>query len=146
MILINFCCEFFVDKYSCFHDAKFFSSIIIALSIFKTFWTNSTIFWRFFSINEKFWKRILIIREKIVVSNQKKSFYKYILTTVFRNLSETTKKHCLKSSQKQTIFSSKKIISFTSQISEKIRLTIMKFHFRCAKNKYVWKKKHDYSN
>ena len=131
---MSFCKKFVLNRYSWCHDAKLVvSSIFIASSIFKTFLTKTAIFWRFFSMNEKSWKRMLMIKEKILTSFQKNSFCKHILTMIFRNLLETTKKHCLKSSQKHIIFSSKKTISSTSQKSKKIRLTIMKFHFRCIK-------------
>ena len=70
-------------------------------------------------------------KKKILTSFQKNSFCKHILTIIFRDFLKTTKKHCLKFSQKQIIFFSKKTISSTSQMSKKIQLTIMKFHFRC---------------
>ena len=73
------------------------------------------------------------MRERVFTSIQKGSFDKHMLTIVSRDLLETTERHCLKSSQKHTIFSSKGTVSSTSQRSENVRLTIMKFHFRCMR-------------
>ena len=70
-------------------------------------------------------------KKKNLTSFQKDNFCKHILTIISRNLLKTTKKYCLKFSQKHIIFSSKKIILSISQMSKKIRLTILKFHFRC---------------
>ena len=129
---MSFCCEFVFDKYSWCHDAKFlFSSIFIASSIFKTFLAKTTTSWRLFFVSIEFRKRMLMIKDKIFTVFQKRNFCKHILTMISRNLLKTTERHCLKFSQKHTIFSSKKTVSLTSQRSKKIRLTIMKFHFRC---------------
>ena len=68
-----------------------------------------------------------------LTSFQKNNFCKHILRMIFRNFLKTIEKHYLKFSQKHIIFLSKKIISSTSQMSKKIRLTIIKFHFRCIK-------------
>ena len=129
---MNLCCEFVFDKYSWCHDARFLlSSIFIASSISRTFLAKTTISWRLFFVSIEFRRRMLMIKNKIFTVFQKKSFCKHILTMIFRDFLKTTERHCLKFSQKHTIFFSKKTVSSTSQKSEKIRLTIMKFHFRC---------------
>ena len=102
---MSLCKEFVLDKYSWCHDARLiFSSIFIASSIFRTFLAKTTTSWRLFSMSEKSWRRMLMIKERISTSFQKNNFCKHILTMIFRNLLKTTEKHCLKSSQKHIIF------------------------------------------
>ena len=56
-----------------------------------------------------------------------------MIIIMLRDLHKQTNNHYLKSLQKHIILLSKKTIFFTSQMSEKIQLTINISYFRCIK-------------
>ena len=119
------------DIQSC--SLSFEMTIIITLSTFSICLTNRAASRRFCSLSFEFRSFILMIRRKIMTFFQKKKCSKQMIIIMSRDLHEQTNKHCLKSSQKHIILSSKETIFFTSQMSEKIRLTISISYFRCMK-------------
>ena len=91
------------------HKTNFFISfrnitMITTSSIFNIFLTNLIVSTRFWIVNVEFCNRMLIVNRMILIKFQKKTFLKHIFMTISENWFETTNKHCLKSSQKQTIF------------------------------------------
>ena len=94
---------------------------------------------RFSAFSVRFWRRILMIKRKIRISFQNELICIYELTISFELMSEQTNKIYLKSSQKQTILSSKRICSWTSMNEHKfniMRLTINMSYLRCMSDSF----------
>ena len=128
---------------SCFYNAlPLFSSamkfsIVISLLIINISLANSTASVLFSTFNEKFYNRILMIKNKILISFQNKVVLKFILIIIFFLTFKQTNVHCLKFSQKQTTLLSNKINLFIIKHKFKIiRLTISILYLRCINNSF----------
>ena len=114
-------------------------TIVIALSISRISRAKLTTTNRFSSFSVRFWDRILIVRRKIRMFFQNEIICIHERTISSRFMFEQTDKICLKSSQKQTILSSKKICSWTSINEHKfdmMRLTINILYLRCMNDSF----------
>ena len=127
----------------CFHNVLlFFSStmkfsIVISLSIVNISLANSIAFALFSTFNEEFCNRILMIKNKILISFQNEVVLRFILIIIFFFTFEQTSVHCLKFSQKQTIMLSNKINLFIMKHKfEIIRLTINILYLRYINNSF----------
>ena len=107
--------------------------MITTSSIFNTFFANWAILRRSCSMRLRSWSRMLMLSRKRCISSQKEASWMHILIMIFDDLLETIDKYCLKLSQKQTILSSKKMLSSTSHRSLIVRLIAIMSCLRCMR-------------